>query len=694
MLLQVALPFSYSLSVAPVYAQETTPVESLTPTPEQTIPTDSSTPTPTPTDEIATTVEATPTVEPTATPHPTDTAIPTPEVTVEVLPTETVTPTAGPTPEILTVTTSSEELGTITAAVVENVDLSTMEIVDDVYGNPTVSTDKADYAPTDVVVVTGSSLDANKEYTIIISSTDNPAVTHTDTTATDESGGFIYLYQLDGNYRPNYLVQVKDGDTVVAQTTFTDAAGPSVAIDQCDNGGIGDTPTRCANLGNPNNHWGSGNLNSSKAHWQEGDVLPYRAVMHNLNPGVNTVTFSFDTAKASELRHAIDYLASVDYTETTGAATATHANQIDPCGDVIGGCNPASPTAPAAITNPAYLTSSYPLACANGPFTGTPLPGQFIKAWSAAAGGVSAMSLSFPDVTLPTSGDCSPRFKVTFTVASGTSDVVIAWGGHVAANNDPGAGGYWGPGNSVPTGSPYHMHAGFQQESPLGTFFNVGNQDLQLASSAISAPGSIVVIKNTVGGNNTFDYTATGGGMTSPFTITTSGGTNSTTFSNLATGTAGGSRSVTEGTLPSGWGFTSLNCSVTVAGDGNTAYSISNQTVNVTTLGGGATLTCTYTNTLLEGTLKVIKHVINDDGGTAVAGDFNLHVKSGSTDVTGSPAAGSETGVDYTLVQGTYNLFQRLSGAYQASAVKLINKGCKVVDFNHERIEVDGASQV
>ena len=52
------------------------------------------------------------------------------------------------------------------------------------------------------------------------------------------------------------------------------------------------------------------------------------------------------------------------------------------------------------------------------------------------------------------------------------------------------------------------------------------------------------------------------------------------------------------------------------------------------------------------GTLRVIKQVINDNGGTKSAGDFNLHVKSGGTDVAGSPAAGSATGTVYTLAIG------------------------------------------
>ena len=312
--------------------------------------------------------------------------------------------------------------------------------------------------------------------------------------------------------------------------------GPSVTIEQCQNGGVGATPERCVNLGPGNKNWVTGNVNGQKAHWAEGDSLPYRAILNGLNPGVNTVTFSFDTAKSSELRHAIDYLASFDFTETTGAATTEHANDNDPCGDIFS-CDPSNPTAAAAITVPVENTTSYPLECANGTFVGSPLAAQQIKAWSEAAGGVSAMSLSYPDAPNEVdtgSTDCPTKFKVTFTVASGTSTVVLAWGGHVAANGPIAVGGYWGTGNAVPTGSPYHMHAGFQQESPVGTFFTVGNQDLALASSAIvqeptPTPSPTPTETNTPTPTSTFTPTPTNTFTPTPTNTSTATPTNTFT---------------------------------------------------------------------------------------------------------------------------------------------------------------------
>jgi hypothetical protein len=58
------------------------------------------------------------------------------------------------------------------------------------------------------------------------------------------------------------------------------------------------------------------------------------------------------------------------------------------------------------------------------------------------------------------------------------------------------------------------------------------------------------------------------------------------------------------------------------------------------------------------GTLRVIKNVVNDNGGTAGPDSFNLHVQSDGIDVTGSPAPGigPPTGRDYVLPIGTYTV--------------------------------------
>ncbi len=70
-------------------------------------------------------------------------------------------------------------------------------------------------------------------------------------------------------------------------------------------------------------------------------------------------------------------------------------------------------------------------------------------------------------------------------------------------------------------------------------------------------------------------------------------------------------------------------------------------------------------------TLRVVKHVINDNGGTATAYIFTLRVKSSgffsSTEVEGSPAPGvAAPGTTYTLPAGVYKVSEDASGGYTA----------------------------
>lgn len=90
-------------------------------------------------------------------------------------------------------------------------------------GSAMVTTDKLDYSPTDTVIITGTNFIPNHDYALEISSTDSPPVDFKTDIKTNGSGSFVYAYQLDGNYRPNYKVEVRNasGDAV-ATATFAD----------------------------------------------------------------------------------------------------------------------------------------------------------------------------------------------------------------------------------------------------------------------------------------------------------------------------------------------------------------------------------------------------------------------------------------------------------------------------------------
>ncbi len=112
------------------------------------------------------------------------------------------------------------------------------------------------------------------------------------------------------------------------------------------------------------------------------------------------------------------------------------------------------------------------------------------------------------------------------------------------------------------------------------------------------------------------------------------------------------------------------------------------------TLAVGETKTCTLTNNDVAPTLHVIKHVINDNGGTNVAADWSIHLKSGANEVTGSPQAGSETGTTYSVNAGSFTAsetgapsgyhFDGFSGDCNSSGVVTVavgeNKTCTLTN--------------
>lgn len=96
-----------------------------------------------------------------------------------------------------------------------------------------------------------------------------------------------------------------------------------------------------------------------------------------------------------------------------------------------------------------------------------------------------------------------------------------------------------------------------------------------------------------------------------------------------------------------------------------------NTTWSGRSLAAGGTVT-TDTNTIAvpvctvaPATFHVIKQVVNNDGGTATASLFNLHVKLSGTDVSGSPAVGTATpGTSYSLSAGTYTVIEDANASY------------------------------
>ena len=83
------------------------------------------------------------------------------------------------------------------------------------------------------------------------------------------------------------------------------------------------------------------------------------------------------------------------------------------------------------------------------------------------------------------------------------------------------------------------------------------------------------------------------------------------------------------------------------------------------TIAAGETKTCVVTNTAKKATLIVIKDVINDNGGSLAAANFQLDVSGGTTEIAAFP--GSETGTSIQVNAGTYTASEAENAGYAAS---------------------------
>src|SRR5206468_2623656 len=82
---------------------------------------------------------------------------------------------------------------------------------------------------------------------------------------------------------------------------------------------------------------------------------------------------------------------------------------------------------------------------------------------------------------------------------------------------------------------------------------------------------------------------------------------------------------------------------------GPSGYTQSNSTDCSGTIANGETKTCTVTNDDQAATLVVIKHVVNDNGGSAVASDFTMSVTGSNPAPSSFPGAespGTSVGID------------------------------------------------
>jgi uncharacterized repeat protein (TIGR01451 family) len=227
----------------------------------------------------------------------------------------------------------------------------------------------------------------------------------------------------------------------------------SANIDQWQNGAVAEGDAITAD-----DAWTNGNVNHTKAHYSEGETVPYRIVFEDLVIGETyTITIVYDTTKGGD--HALDYLTSYNSTLPGGPPTETDPDPTlgtslegDPIESTIG--IPVDPNVTAGQDG--ILGNSDDIVQEAGSFS----------MWGGTLDTTSAYTR-----TGTYAGDSTTTITITFEATSDTA--ILAWGGHIASEDD------WGLGNSASeiSGSPYHMSF----DSPDFP----GGADLQLSASAV-----------------------------------------------------------------------------------------------------------------------------------------------------------------------------------------------------------------
>jgi len=159
-------------------------------------------------------------------------------------------------------------------------------------------------------------------------------------------------------------------------------------------------------------------------------------------------------------------------------------------------------------------------------------------------------------------------------------------------------------------------------------------------------------------------FTTTGGLTPTPFTLdddADAAHSNTQAYTNIQTFTA---YTISEATV-SGWTLSFGNPVCTVGSPNSGTQSVSSATLTVD-LKEGENVSCTFINTRQPAHLTVIKHVINNNGGTKIASDFTMNV-TGTNPSSASFAGAESPGTIVTLDPGSYSVDETALPGYTKS---------------------------
>jgi hypothetical protein len=171
--------------------------------------------------------------------------------------------------------------------------------------------------------------------------------------------------------------------------------------------------------------------------------------------------------------------------------------------------------------------------------------------------------------------------------------------------------------------------------------------------------GTIKIVKSAIGGNGIFGFTASANFSVTSFNLTTASGTANRDFASLAPG----QYTIQESSMPAGWSFTSLSCSV--VGSGTSVISGQQATL---TLNANDNIVCTFTDTLVTaGSITIRKTIIGGQDGTAFS--FTT-TGAGLSNFALAPSAGAlDSKTFLALSAGTYTITETAIANWAVSSL-------------------------
>ena len=219
------------------------------------------------------------------------------------------------------------------------------------------------------------------------------------------------------------------------------------------------------------------------------------------------------------------------------------------------------------------------------------------------------------------------------------------------------------------------LFAGTEVLVNVCSYPSAGNGGNNNPFDCIVSPGGgfLRVVKSAVGTAPTFTFSAARG-STSLGTFTVNGAGTATLDPQPSSVTllpilvdpqSGANLTVTETAIPSPWDLTAVSCKVPPGGSNTGSADLANDRITAVSIQSGQVTECTFTDALRTGTLRVIKVVVNDDGGQADEDDwtYNANESPDQGSLGNVQTAAGPGGQTHSLTAGTtFNVVENAGG--------------------------------